>query len=146
MNKYPLRLQEQIDMLEMFPDRADRIDALVALGSRYDAAQFADVPRAEANRVPGCESEVYLSVEPMGLGLRFKFAVDNPQGISAMALAQLLDEGLSGEALEQVADVSEDLVFEVFGRELSMGKSMGLTGMVRMVRAQAAGHLLKERS
>ena len=50
-----------------------------------------------------------------------------------MALAGLLEQGLEG----RVAEVPDELVYEVFGRELSMGKSMGLTNMVRMVRDAA---------
>lgn len=122
----------------MFPDRADRIDALVAIGQRYDKASAADVPRTAERRVPGCESEVYIDAQPQGQGLKYRFAVDNPQGISAMALAELLDEGLSGEPLQTVIQVPDDLVYEVFGRELSMGKSLGLTGMLRMVKQEAA--------
>ncbi len=138
MSQYPPKLQEQLDILSMFPDRADRIDALVAIGQRYDARGAADVPRTVEKRVPGCESEVFIDTKPMGSGLKYLFAVDNPQGISAMALAELLDEGLSGVALDVVAKVPDDLVYEVFGRELSMGKSLGLTGMLRMVKHEAA--------
>ncbi len=137
LSKYPPKLQELVDTLAMFTDRSERIDALVDLGSRYDASANKEVPRTRERRVPGCESEVYIDAHPMGDGLKFRFAIDNPQGISAMALADLLDEGLSGQPLREVADVPDDLVYDVFGRELSMGKSMGLMGMVRMVKAEA---------
>jgi len=60
------------------------------------------------------------------------FAVENPQGISAKALAVILDEGLSGEPPETIAGVSPDIVTTIFDRELSMGKSLGLMGMVHM--------------
>ena len=33
--------------------------------------------------------------------------------------------------------VPADVVYRIFGRELSMGKSLGLMGMVNMVRAEA---------
>ncbi len=39
--------------------------------------------------------------------------------------------------LEEVAALSSDVVYDVFGRELSMGKSMGLMGMVSMVQNSA---------
>jgi cysteine desulfuration protein SufE len=65
--------------------------------------------------------------------LDFHFAVENPQGISAKALAVLLGDTLSGAPPEQVAAVPQDIVYQVFGSELSMGKSMGLMGMVSMV-------------
>ncbi len=122
----PPRLQEMLDDLAMFPDRADRIEALIALSREYKHPTADEVPRTEKARVPGCESEVFMGLD----GPRFRFAVDNPQGVSAMALASLLEQGLEG----RVAEVPDEIVYEVFGRELSMGKSMGLTNMVRMVR------------
>lgn len=125
----PPRLQEMLDDLAMFPDRADRIDALIALSRDYRHPTADEVPRTERSRVPGCESEVFMGLD----GPHFRFAVDNPQGVSAMALASLLEQGLEGN----VADVPDELVYDVFGRELSMGKSMGLTNMVRMVRDAA---------
>jgi cysteine desulfuration protein SufE len=48
-----------------------------------------------------------------------------------------LDETLSGLTPEEIQTVPDDVVYAIFGRELSMGKSMGLTGVVRMVRALA---------
>ena len=52
-------------------------------------------------------------------------------------MAVILDDTLSGAPPEQVAEVPTDIVYKVFGRELSMGKSMGLMGMVGMVAALA---------
>jgi cysteine desulfuration protein SufE len=67
--------------------------------------------------------------------------VENPQGISARAMAVILDETLSGAPLTEVSQVGNDLPYEIFGTELSMGKSMGLDGMVAMVRAAARRRL-----
>lgn len=133
----PEKLQDQLDTLAMFSDRSERIQALIGIGESYRRPDSEAVPRNEETKIPGCESEVYLSTEPLGQGLKFLFAVDNPQGISAMALAQILDEGLSGEPLQQVSEVPDELVYEIFGRELSMGKSLGLTNMVRAVKRKA---------
>jgi cysteine desulfuration protein SufE len=72
--------------------------------------------------------------------------VENPQGISAKAMAVILDETLSGAPPEQVAEVSPEIVYQVFGRELSMGKSMGLMSMVGMVSALAKRHAEARRS
>ena len=66
-----------------------------------------------------------------------RIAIDNPQGISAMAMAQILIQGFVGATAEQIKAVPEDIVYRVFGRELSMGKSMGLTGMVGMAKQAA---------
>ncbi len=134
---YPAKLQEFLDDLAMFPDRAERIDALISIGQRFKNSGVDEVPRTTETRVPGCESEVYVASRPEGQGRKFFFGVDNPQGISAMALAQILDETLSGEPASEIEKVSEDVVYDIFGRELSMGKSLGLTNMVRMVKREA---------
>lgn len=127
----PAKLQEQLDTLALFPDRNDRIQALIEIGEEFRNPGPDVVPRDVEHRVPGCESEVYAALRDG----RLVFAVDNPQGISAMALARILQEGLAGASSEDLTDVKEDLVYEIFGRELSMGKSLGLTGMVRMAKS-----------
>lgn len=137
MAAYPPKLQSLLDDLSFFTDRAERIDALISIGQKFVNRGPDELERNAVTRVPGCESEVYISAVPEGRGKKFLFGVDNPQGISAMALAQILDESLSGEPADEVAQVSEDVVYEIFGRELSMGKSLGLTNMVRMVKAEA---------
>ncbi|MBC8065190.1 MAG: SufE family protein [Chlorobia bacterium] len=134
---YPAKLQEFLDDLAMFPDRADRIDALISIGQRFKNPDEETVPRTPQTRVPGCESEVFVASKPEGQGRRFLFGVDNPQGISAMALAQILDESLTAQPPSEVEMVSEDVVYDIFGKELSMGKSLGLTNMVRMVKQES---------
>jgi cysteine desulfuration protein SufE len=134
----PPKLRQFLDDLSFFADRQERIDALISIGERYVQQPPEVVPRTAETRVPGCESEVYIASRPEGAGRKFLFAVDNPQGISAMALAQILDDTLSGEPAQAVAEVPDDVVYDIFGRELSMGKSLGLTGMVKMVRHEAA--------
>jgi cysteine desulfuration protein SufE len=134
----PQPLQAQLDDLAMFPDRAERIEALIDIGRGYKHPSAEEVPRTAESRVPGCESEVYVKATPQEDGtLDLRYAVDNPQGISAMALAQILQEGLKGVPRTEIAQVPEEFVYEVFGRELSMGKSMGLMGMIRMAKAEA---------
>lgn len=139
----PERLEETIALLEGL-DRAERIDALIGIAER-----FREVPESVARRpypverrVPACESEAYVWSEPAGDGtLRFHFAVENPQGISARAMAVLLAEGLAGVAPEAISELPDAIVERVFGRELSMGKSMGLTAMVQFVRREARRHV-----
>ncbi|CAN5481402.1 hypothetical protein BH11ARM1_BH11ARM1_04850 [soil metagenome] len=136
----PATFQTLLDDLAFFPDRQERIEALIALGDEFREEAVPNIPRDAAHRVPACESEVYVSAETSDNGLKFLFAVDNPQGISAMALAQMLDQGLSNQPLEQVLEVPDDIVYTIFGRELSMGKSAGLMGMVQKVKQEAAKH------
>jgi sulfur transfer protein SufE len=42
---------------------------------------------------------------------------------------------------EQAIKVNPEIVFQLFGNELSMGKGAGLTSMVNMVQALARQHL-----
>jgi cysteine desulfuration protein SufE len=132
----PEKLTQTLEMLDSIADRNERIQLLIDIAGRFREVppQVARRPFPEEHRVPACESEafVFTSERPDGT-LDFHFAVENPQGISAKAMAAILDQTLSGAPPEQVAEVPGDIVYRVFGRELSMGKSMGLMGMVGMV-------------
>jgi cysteine desulfuration protein SufE len=132
----PEKLTQTLDLLGSIADRGERIQLLIDLAGRFEEVppRLAQRPYPETAQVPACESEAYIFPEPRPDGtLDFHFAVENPQGISAKAMAVILDDTLSGAPLEQVAEVPSDIVYNVFGRELSMGKSMGLMGMVGMV-------------
>lgn len=134
----PPKIQQILDDLAFFTDRAERVQALIDLSEGYRAFQ-SHRPLPEDHRVPGCESEVFAWTFADDGKARLEFVVDNPQGISAMALAVILKQGLDGEPLAVLRQVDEGLVYEVFGSGLSMGKSGGLTNMIRMVKAQATG-------
>ena len=136
MPEIPEKLADTLDALAMIPDRNERIQLLIDIAGKFQEVppQVATRPFPEENRVPACESEAFVWAQrrPDG-GLDFHFAVENPQGISAKAMAVILKDNLSGQPLDQVAAVPQDVVYQVFGKELSMGKSMGLMGMVGMV-------------
>lgn len=139
MQQLPERLERWLATLETL-ERSDRMQMLIDVAGRFPHVppRIAQRPYPKERRVPGCESEAYVWAEPKADGtLKYYFAVENPQGISAMALAALLGDGLSGAPLEEVTAVPADVVYRIFGRELSMGKSLGLMGMVNMVRAAA---------
>lgn len=133
---YPEPIQEFIENLSFLEDRADRIQALIELSKSYQPAQH-EKPYPAENRVPGCESEVYTWVSLNDGALDIQIVVDNPQGLSAMALAALLEEALQGKPPETAEPLDGELVFALFGRELSMGKSLGLTNLVQQVKAQS---------
>jgi cysteine desulfuration protein SufE len=73
--------------------------------------------------------------------LKLHFAVENPQGISAKSFARILDEGLSGLSAQEIASIPDDIVYQVFGRGISMGKGQGLLGMIELVKLFAARQL-----
>lgn len=131
----PERLRDLLDMFAMLEDRHERVQALIGLADSFEQppAHIASPPYPESARVPNCESEVFAFAEPLENGrLRYWFAIENPQGVSAMAMAKVIDDTLSGEDPESVLRVPTDFFYALFGRELSMGKSAGLMGMVQM--------------
>ncbi|MBS1716507.1 MAG: SufE family protein [Armatimonadetes bacterium] len=130
------KLEELICDIEAIADRRERIEALISIGDQFVNEPSAIVPRTEENRVKGCESEVFITAEP-GPTLNLHFAVDNPQGISAMAFAQILKECLNGQPTSEAEFLNEEMVYRVFGTELSMGKTAGLTGMIQRVKSLA---------
>jgi cysteine desulfuration protein SufE len=134
------KLQTLLEMFDEFPDPADRTDLLLSY-----ADQFKEVPPAiatrpfpEKNHIPQCESDAYIWAmrQPNGT-LTLHFAVENPSGISARALATILDKTLSGLPAAEVATVDCDIVERIFRRNISMGKGMGLMAMVEAVRTLA---------
>lgn len=140
-------LAELVGMLSGL-DRSGRIEALIALAESYREVppRVASRPFPEANRVPACESQAYVFTEPRPDGsLDLHFAVENPQGISAKALAAILARTLSGVSPAAVAAVPVEVVEQLFGRELSMGKSLGLAGMLLAVQRAAREQLARTR-
>jgi cysteine desulfuration protein SufE len=139
----PPALQERIDLFATLP-RTDRIEALISIAEKFKAPprEVAEKPYDEAHRVPSCESEAFVwAVERADGTLDYYFAVENPQGVSARALSLILGETVSGAPLDQVANIEDSVVYDFFGEELSMGKSMGLTSLVAMVRGEARKRL-----
>jgi cysteine desulfuration protein SufE len=143
MKQLPERFERLLESLENL-DRTDRVQMLVDIAGKFRRVppSIAERPYPLERRVPGCESEAYVWAKPGSAGtLEYYFAVENPQGISAMALAAILGDSLSGIPPEEIVTIPADVVYRIFGRELSMGKSLGLMGMVNMVRATAHQHL-----
>lgn len=134
---YPEPIQEFVENLSFIDDRAERVQALIDMGKAFKPPAI-EKPYPSENRVPGCESEVYtwVNLNPESK-LDIQIVVDNPQGLSAMAMAQLLLEGLQNQPPATANHIDEDLVAKTFGPELSMGKSLGLTNLVRQIKAQS---------
>jgi cysteine desulfuration protein SufE len=129
------KLDQLVEMFQMF-DPADRTNLLLSY-----ADQFRDVPREIATRpfpkshqVPQCESDAYVWArrQPDGT-LKLYFAVENPSGVSAKALAAILDKTLSGLPASEIAQVNTDIVEKIFRQNISMGKGIGLMSMVQAV-------------
>jgi len=142
----PAKLQAVLETFDDFPDPVDRTNLLLDY-----ADAFKEVPPTIAKRpftkeclIPHCESEAYAwaVMQPDGT-MALYFAVENPAGISAKALATILQKTLSGLRPAEIAAVTPDIVERIFRQNISMGKGMGLMSMVEMVRTLAKRHLHK---
>lgn len=146
MANYPEKLQESIEDFSFITTRQERQEYLIQLADQFSDVQVtesvAQQPYDESHRVPECESDAFVWWEDNDDGtLTYYFDVLNPQGLSAMAMSVILGEACNGAPLEQVATLEGSIVFEFFGKNISMGKGQGLMGIVGMVAAAARQRL-----
>ena len=145
MSQYPPTLAELIEELTSITDRYERAEMLIEIADRFDEVkvppEIATTPYDEGHRVPACESEAFVWAQPQEDGtLRYYFDVLNPQGLSAMAMLVVLGDALNGQPSERALDLPSELVFDLFGREISMGKGAGLMSILNMVQSYAKRH------
>ena len=137
---YPAKLQQLLEMFDMFPDQSDRTSMLLSYSDQFREVppDVAARPFSKSHQVPQCESDAYVWAlkKPDGT-LKLHFAVENPSGVSARALAAILDKTLSGLPPFEIARIDSGIVERIFRHNISMGKGMGLMSMVEAVRSLA---------
>ena len=137
---YQNKLQQLLETFDLFPDPADRTGMLLSYSDQFKEVppEIARRPFAKSHQVPQCESDAYVWAmkQPDGT-LRLHFAVENPSGVSARALAAILDKTLSGLPPAEIAAIDCAIVERIFRQNISMGKGMGLMAMVEAVRTLA---------
>lgn len=144
MSSYPEKLNNFLENLSFISDQNERINFLIDFADKFKEVppEIASRPFPDENKIPFCESGAYVWTKPMQNGkLKFYFAVENPQGISAKALSAVLDKTLSGETPDNILKVPDDIVMQIFGESLSMGKNMGLTGILQKIQRDAKQYL-----
>ena len=136
---YPAKLQAVVDMFGMFEPH-DRTNMLLSYSDQFREVppEVASRPFDGAHQVPQCESDAYAWAmkQPDGT-LKLYFAVENPSGVSARALAAILDKTLSGLTPQEIGQVDSSIVEKLFRQNISMGKGMGLMSMVEAVKSLA---------
>jgi cysteine desulfuration protein SufE len=140
MADIPEKLTELLEDFAFITDRSERADLLIEMADKFESVpeRIATRPFPEEHHVQRCESDAYVWAEEQPDGtLKYHYAVENPQGLSAKAMAVILDETLSGAPVEQIANVPVDIIFDIFGKDLSMGKGQGLMGMLAMTKHYA---------
>lgn len=142
--KYPEALR---DVLLAFQDNPnDRNAMLIEYSDQFQGVpdNIAQRPYPEEHRVPHCESESYVFVEPQPKDatgktpLKFHYAVENPFGVSARALSAIFNSTIDGLSADEIATMPiDDIVTTLFGKNISMGKGQGLMGIAAMTKAFA---------
>jgi cysteine desulfuration protein SufE len=136
VDDYPKKLKEFLERISSIKDEDQRIEILVYYADKFrnPPEEIFRTPYSTACKVPFCESGVYAMTRMQKDNTpKFYFAIESPQGISAKALAVILDRTLSGQPVRQILNVNPDVVYKIFGKELSMGKNLGLSGMVLLI-------------
>ena len=149
MPAYPERLQALLDVFAGVTDTHERTQLLIDFARRFKEVppEVATRPFGEEHLVKHCESEAYAWAVPNADGtLKLHFAVENPSGVSAKALAAILDKALSGLPAADIATVDPEIVEKLFRQNISMGKGMGLMSMVLTAQALAKRHLASPRT
>ena len=125
-------------------DRDEQMDMLIELSEEFSPVpeRIAKPPYPAEHLVPGCQSEVYVFADRQQDGtLKFFFAVENPQGISAKSMAVILDKTLSGATADEILNATPNIVYDIFGKGIAMGKGQGLMGMIFFVQALTRNEL-----
>ena len=136
----PGPLRDVLAVFASISDPADRAALLIDFADQFRPVppEVATPPFPKGRLVPYCESEAYVWLVPQANGTAsLHFAVENPSGISAKALASILTSTLSGLTPEEIEQVPADIVEQIFRQNISMGKGMGLMAMVQAVQALA---------
>ena len=146
MAELPKKLKEFMETLSNIEDRQERMNLLIEYADTFEEVtkDIAQKPFPDDTKVPFCESEAYVFSRLINENkIEYFFAVENPQGISAKALCAIFTETLDGETPEAILKIPTDIVLDIFGKELSMGKNMGLTGILQMMQRQAKIQITK---
>jgi cysteine desulfuration protein SufE len=134
----PDRAQEALDAFAQCPGWEQRARLLMQWGERLAPLDAAE--RSEANRVHGCESQVWLLGEQQQGHWHFRAASDARllRGLLALLLARV--NGLSGAQLGEV-DLADWFTQLGLSRQLSPSRSNGLNAVLQRMRELATQHL-----
>ena len=132
----PASAREALDAFAACPGWEQRARLLMQWGERLPA--LSESERNEANRVHGCESQVWLVAERQAGHWHFRAASDARliRGLLAVLLARV--EGLDSADLARL-DLPDWFAQLGLARQLSPSRSNGLHAVLRRMRELAAG-------
>ena len=134
----PASLSQVIQRFKRQPDQKRRYELLIWFAKRLQ--EFPANDKVPENKVPGCVSQVYVTVT-LEDG-KVKFQGDSDSQLTK-GLVALLVEGLSGLTPEQIIQVSPDFIQDT-GLDVSLtpSRSNGFYNIFQMMKQKALAHKL----
>ena len=127
MSEIESREAELLADFEMFDDWADRYRYLIELGEKLPALE--DAHKVEANKVRGCQSQVWLIARREG---------DSDSAITRGLIA-LLVRLFSGAGSAEIAAANLSFIEKLgFAKHLSMSRANGFASMIQTIKRLAA--------
>ena len=125
-----------VESFQFFDDWSERYQYLIELGRQLPP--FPETAQVEGNRIPGCQSGVWLVCDYRNG--RLVFAATSDSAIVAGIIAVLL-QVYSGRQLQQVLATTPTFVDEIgLSTHLSPHRANGLALMLERIRAFATAH------
>lgn len=125
--------REIIEEFDLFDDWTGRYQYLIDLGRKLPP--LSDPERIDANKVDGCQSQVWIVVSGDAERLDLRAASDSA---IVSGLVALLLRVYSGHAAREILDTDPSFINAIgLGKHLSPTRSNGLVAMVKAIKAHA---------
>jgi cysteine desulfuration protein SufE len=126
--------REIIEEFELFDDWTGRYQYLIDLGRKLPP--LPDTDRTDANKVEGCQSQVWIVVSGNADRLDLRAASDSA---IVSGLVALLLRVYSGHGAREILDTDPSFINAIgLGKHLSPTRSNGLASMVKTIKDHAA--------
>lgn len=126
-----------VSEFQFFDDWMDRYQYLIDLGRKLP--EFKEEWRCEANRVQGCQSQVWLTASGDAARLHFD-AISDSAIVSG--LIALLMRVYNNRSASEILTTPADFIAEIgLDSHLSPTRSNGLSAMLKRIKAHAAEKL-----
>lgn len=134
MNEVKSAQQELIEEFAFFDNWMDRYQYIIDLGRRLP--EFSEADKTEANKIKGCQSQVWFVAEKKDGKLEFRAVSDATivSGLIALLL-RIYSNRNPQDILDTPADFVKALQLE---QHLSPTRSNGLSAMLQAIRTLAA--------
>jgi cysteine desulfuration protein SufE len=133
----PKTIPELIETFDALGDWEAQCDYLIDLG--YEVPDFPEAARTEANKVHGCQSNVWLTTKTQpGNPPKVEIVAESDSMIVQGLIAVLLI-AYSGKSAQEILQTDIQQIFARLGlnRQLSSARRNGLAGMVQRIRSIA---------